>query len=752
MAWSQVSDYTPSGTVAAVGAGQTLQGGWIDESGNIWSVSSSTLYTASSSNPWQQGILGRPSGEATTSQRMVIKFTQGKGDVYAYLLHNGQTGGSSNGYALGVSVGDNAINIFSVVGGTLSKIGSTTFASAPVTGTAYVLDAALTRNADGTNSVTATRYASDGTTAIESASVNNDGTSALKSASGRPAMFGFLNGNTNPGLTNFQRVTTYNQTTTATTYTLTGPSSGPVGAASANFTVTPNANVSANVVVTPSDGGAGGSFTPTTVTFASGTSTAQTFKYTPASAGAKTISTTNNGGLTDPSSVTYTAANVTTIPVNSAAFRFSPGNWKGDTGRGGSSYRQTWNSGAYFEVTWTAAASSPTAVILIPSTSTGMMVSYTLNGVMTDNVAATGNITLSGIAAGATNTLTVIVRNNPQSARWNNGTNTLQIQGLQVDSGSSAGTAASVSGWDLIVGDSLTEGIQAADGNDSFLRCWSSLFGQAIRDQGRDFCINACGYSGWLRPGDSGGDVPAYYYVSGGTYADASSRWNKVDSGVSLLDSAGQISAYGSTGTTPTNIWLDLGTNEALQSSSTSDVTASVTQCLTALRGAAPSATLIVIIPFALYSAASVSNGTTYITAIKAGFANYQSANTGDLNVMMVDFGATFSATLTSSLYGGAVVHGNSAMHALEAARMVPKLDVARTRSHMALLKSSTGIVHRLRFNADGAFVIDPSTGIINRSGTLAQGQAYPILAEQFDTAAGRYTGFLDTITATAPQ
>ena len=53
----------------------------------------------------------------------------------------------------------------------------------------------------------------------------------------------------------------------------------------------------------------GGAFTPATVTFANNTSTPATFTYTPSSAaGAKTISTTNNGGLTNPSALTYTAS------------------------------------------------------------------------------------------------------------------------------------------------------------------------------------------------------------------------------------------------------------------------------------------------------------------------------------------------------------------------------------------------------------------------------------------------------------
>jgi hypothetical protein len=41
-------------------------------------------------------------------------------------------------------------------------------------------------------------------------------------------------------------------------------------------------------------------------------------------------------------------ASLMTIPVDSPAFVFSPGNWTGDAGRAGKVFRQTWNPGAYF--------------------------------------------------------------------------------------------------------------------------------------------------------------------------------------------------------------------------------------------------------------------------------------------------------------------------------------------------------------------------------------------------------------------
>jgi hypothetical protein len=61
------------------------------------------------------------------------------------------------------------------------------------------------------------------------------------------------------------------------------------------------------VTITPSDGlvSGAGTFTPATVTLTTAAPSA-TFTYTPQIAGAKTIHTTNNGGLTDPASLVYT--------------------------------------------------------------------------------------------------------------------------------------------------------------------------------------------------------------------------------------------------------------------------------------------------------------------------------------------------------------------------------------------------------------------------------------------------------------
>lgn len=102
----------------------------------------------------------------------------------------------------------------------------------------------------------------------------------------------------------------------ATAITMSGPSSGVVSEASSSFTigVSPiGGTLSGTVTVTPSDGAAGGTFSPTSLALTTA-SPSGTFTYTPATQGAKTISVTNNGGLSSPSNITYTASASATAP------------------------------------------------------------------------------------------------------------------------------------------------------------------------------------------------------------------------------------------------------------------------------------------------------------------------------------------------------------------------------------------------------------------------------------------------------
>ena len=83
-------------------------------------------------------------------------------------------------------------------------------------------------------------------------------------------------------------------------YYASGPNRGASGLASAPFTVTYRGYITAPITVTPNDNGAGGTFTPASVTLANGFNGVATFRYTPPGLATYTVSFTNNAGLTDP--------------------------------------------------------------------------------------------------------------------------------------------------------------------------------------------------------------------------------------------------------------------------------------------------------------------------------------------------------------------------------------------------------------------------------------------------------------------
>jgi Phage tail protein (Tail_P2_I) len=92
-------------------------------------------------------------------------------------------------------------------------------------------------------------------------------------------------------------------------YDLSGPAIGATAVDSDLFSVQlPTLSATtATVTVTPNDGGAGGVFTPATIKLTTANPIAQ-FSYKPASAGNKSIATTNDGGLADPAALPFHAS------------------------------------------------------------------------------------------------------------------------------------------------------------------------------------------------------------------------------------------------------------------------------------------------------------------------------------------------------------------------------------------------------------------------------------------------------------
>ena len=349
-----------------------------------------------------------------------------------------------------------------------------------------------------------------------------------------------------------------------------------------------------------------------------------------------------------------------TLGVTSPAVRFSPGNWAGVVGGGGPIGRRTWNNGAWCEWHWTTSSDRPSATLQITNPTGGSFVSYFLDGALVENVPvpAQGGIPITGLAGRGDHTLVVYPCNSAQTARWD-GTNAYTVTGLTADGGAAPLPASPPRPWVMIVGDSITEGIGAG----SSLGDYAFLVGQGLRARGYDTGVSACGYSGWIRPGDGGGDVPGYYAVHHGVYSEAKSRWNKIDAYTSLLDAKGHLSGHGGTGQEPAAILFNYMVNEALSGADLKDAQASVAGCLAALRRAAPQTWLLVLVPPGLYDAGVYPHGTPYIAALKAGVGDYRKAHPADRRTVLVDLGPAVARSLASGPYG-AGVHPNTAGHA----------------------------------------------------------------------------------------
>ena len=369
-------------------------------------------------------------------------------------------------------------------------------------------------------------------------------------------------------------------------------------------------------------------------------------------------------------------ASLMTIPVDSPAFVFSPGNWTGDAGRAGKIFRQTWNPGAYFRVTWESKNPQPVAKLRLDistnqTTCKPSPLAYSIDGIWKSNIPCAGEIAIEGITGAGRHELAVYVQQGSwQQERWGSqgksGLSVLRVTGLLVDAASTPVPATPGSKWAMIVGDSITEGCGASE-----LAGYSHLVGQALRTLHYEYCLNACGWSGWINRGDDIGDVPGYYTIRnstnglGGQYDDAASRWNKIDgNNHSLLDSRGHISAYGQTGQEPSLIMINYGTNDILHKSNPSDTAASITQCLAALRASAPNAQIIILIPFGQYFARELKD------AVDAR----KKARPADAKIAIIDLGPAVAKNLEvpNGLMGG--LHPNDRGHANFAAAIIPQM------------------------------------------------------------------------------
>jgi hypothetical protein len=394
------------------------------------------------------------------------------------------------------------------------------------------------------------------------------------------------------------------------------------------------------------------------------------------------------------SSLRYQGSPIT-VGVTSPAIIWSPFNWTGDAGRGGSVFRQTSATGAYFRFNWVTSAKSPTCSILFDTSVYGKSVTNL----------PTVSICLDGwwkLRVPVANSISVTVRSSGRHAltfavssiydnfdRWGSSTalpnNVVRVTGIQIDSSSAPTVVPGAAEYALIVGDSITEGILAGSGgSDDAVYDYAHLLGETLRKKGYEY-----GMSGYSGTGMTIGEynVPPYYLITGssngqgGVYNDTQSRWNKLDGhGHSLLDSSGLLSAYGGTGQAPAAIFINYGTNDALRGAIISDYEASLTQSLAALRTAAPNAWIFVIVPFSAHNAHALGSkpgGPALFSALMTAVNNYQTAHRGDTRVIVLDLGQEVSDTADScTIWGTSPYHLNMEGHATTATLLLEELSL----------------------------------------------------------------------------
>lgn len=135
-------------------------------------------------------------------------------------------------------------------------------------------------------------------------------------SAGYPAFAAFETSTGDGGVMGFSADTLASEV--ATTATLSGPTSGATGAASAAFTISTDAPVSGDVTFSLATSGSGAFSVASPVITAESTSV--TFTYTPSVDEVASISFTNDGGLSVSHSITYTSTTAdVTAPILSAA-------------------------------------------------------------------------------------------------------------------------------------------------------------------------------------------------------------------------------------------------------------------------------------------------------------------------------------------------------------------------------------------------------------------------------------------------
>lgn len=515
----------------------------------------------------------------------------------------------------------------------------------PTTGVVSVASTAFTVGADGpiTGTVVVTPSDSGGGGTFTPTTVSISSGSPTGTFTYTPASTGAktISVTNNGALTNPASITYTATAATATATTLTGPSTGVVSVASTNFTVGANGGITGTVVVTPSDGGGGGTFTPTTVGISSGSPTG-TFTYTPGSTGAKTISTTNNGGLTNPAAITYTATASGAIAVDNAAITWSPFNWDtlsvGDFGVTVKSM-QTACCGAYlkFSATGTTTISlalDATTLAAFGANTPRLMwsINYGAAQFAQITVGAASLSLATGLTVGTVYSVQVWLLGSveAQGTRWDvsgvSPTNVLRIQGITIDPGATMSAFPQIRPKKIaFAGDSIVEGVRAAGTTTQpadHARSAAWFVGQGMA---AEFGVIGFGAQAWTAAGNGG--VPGF-----------TTAWTSHTTG------------------RPRN-WAGIDYYFVMHGYNGTPAQSAVSDWITAARAALGPTCWIFVVCAPSGRAASV---------VTAAVAAYKASNPADTRVALIDFSDRIQITSFNNSVGQATLEAIDGVHPFE--------------------------------------------------------------------------------------
>ena len=603
---------------------------WIDTTGGVYSINGNQLNAlVTGSNPINN-ILLRPASEDTIDQRESINFLgSAVTSAQIWLALRTQTPGTEYilGYngslTIGDYIGESAVNVFGTSSVSINS------------GHTYT----LTATATGTSATTLTLSLYDDTSStLVGSTTQTDSTASLQKAGQEGLFVNSGSSGTTVALGNYVSYID-NASSAATDYTLTGPSSINLNQTSSNFAACPNGTYTGTI--TPNDGGAGGTFTPSSLTF-SGLSDCQTFTYSPSSSGTKTISTTSSPSLSNPSGLSTSVTDPTaTISITNSNLDWSPYNWHFN----GSTFAETQAGGGYVKVAFTGS----TLGLNIDTSAEQVDLSQIIVDTFIDGSStpisknlsqASGNLlTITNSLSSGNHYAVIYLSNTPCNCnnRYDEGQNNLRVTSLQLANDGS-GHILSLSGTPLqkeatkilIYGDSITEGYNTELNNISTAETEYSA------DLGRSLGVEygQVGYraGAWNQPVDA---ANADFYNIGDT---AGSWWANYDNAESRFNTP-NVPSSGLLDGTPDAVYNNLGVNDYYGTTSSSLMTTKITDWLTDMRSALGSRPAIfMVVPFDFGNTGN-SAEQVYKTAWLAGITNYETANPGDTRVFVVDLG-----------------------------------------------------------------------------------------------------------------